>query len=77
MAELQRRGIHVEMDYEGKSLKSQLRRADKLRARFVLILGEDELARQLAPLRDMDASTQEEVALSALSTLLPERLARI
>jgi histidyl-tRNA synthetase len=76
MAELQRRGIHVEMDYEGKSLKSQLRRADKLRARFVLILGEDELARQLAPLRDMDASTQEEVALSALSTLLPERLAR-
>jgi histidyl-tRNA synthetase len=77
MAELQRRGIHVEMDYEGKSLKSQLRRADKLRARYVLILGEDELARQMAPLRNMDASTQEEVALSALSTLLPERLAPI
>jgi histidyl-tRNA synthetase len=76
MAELQRRGIHVEMDYEGKSLKSQLRRADKLRARFVLILGEDELKRQVAQLRDMDASTQEEVPLPALATLLPERLFR-
>jgi len=76
MAELQRRGIHVEMDYEGKSLKSQLRRADKLRARFVLILGEDELKRQVAQLRDMDASTQEEVPLPALATLLPARLLR-
>ena len=76
MAELQRRGIHVEMDYEGKSLKSQLRRADKLRARFVLILGEDELNRQVAQLRDMDASTQEEVPLPALATLLPARLLR-
>lgn len=74
MTQLQRQGLHVEMDYEGKSLKSQLRRADKLRARFVLILGEDELARQMVPLRDMDNSTQEEVALAALSTLLPGRL---
>jgi histidyl-tRNA synthetase len=76
MAELQRRGIHVEMDYEGKSLKSQLRRADKRRARFVLILGEDEMQRQMAQLRDMDAGTQEEVPLPALATLLPERLFR-
>ncbi|HXV22270.1 MAG TPA: histidine--tRNA ligase [Desulfuromonadales bacterium] len=76
MAELQRRGIHVEMDYEGKSLKSQLRRADKLRARFVLILGEDEMKSQVAQLRDMDAGTQEEIPLPALATLLPERLFR-
>jgi len=75
MAQLQRRGIHVEMDYEGKSLKSQLRRADKLKARFVLILGEDELERQVAQLRDMDASSQEEVPLPSLATFLPERLA--
>jgi len=77
MAQLQRLGLHVEMDYEGKSLKSQLRRADKLRARFVLILGEEELSRQSAPLRDMDTSSQEEVPLAALPTLLPERLAGI
>jgi len=74
MTKLQRQELHVEMDYEGKSLKSQLRRADKLHARYVLILGEDELARKMVPLRDMDNSTQEEIALAALSTLLPERL---
>jgi histidyl-tRNA synthetase len=74
-AELQRRGVHAELDYEGKSLKSQLRRADKLRARFVLILGEDELARGSAVLRDMDAGTQEEVALADLTERLAARLA--
>lgn len=75
MSGLQRQGRRVEMDYEGKSLKSQLRRADKLRARHVLILGEDEIARQVALLKDMDAGTQEEVLLAGLEELLLERLA--
>ncbi len=74
VATLQRRGVHVEFDYEGKSLKSQLRRADKLRARFVLILGEDELARGTAQLRDMDAGSQEEVPLTDLAERLAVRL---
>jgi histidyl-tRNA synthetase len=63
MTELQRHGAAVELDYEGKSLKSQMRRADKFRSRFTLILGEDELSRQLAPLKDMDGGTQTEVPL--------------
>jgi histidyl-tRNA synthetase len=75
MSGLQRQGRRAEMDYEGKSLKSQLRRADKLRARHVLILGEDEIARQVALLKDMDAGTQEEVPLAGLEGLLSERLA--
>ena len=32
------------MDHEGRGLKSQMKRADKLGARFVALLGEDELA---------------------------------
>ncbi len=63
LTNLQRQGVRAEMEYSGKSLKAQLRRADKLRARHVLILGEDELARGIAQLRCMDDSTQEEVAL--------------
>jgi histidyl-tRNA synthetase len=63
MTELQQGGAAVELDYEGKSLKSQMRRADKFRSRFTLILGEDELASQSAPLKDMDGGTQTEVAL--------------
>ncbi len=40
--DLRRRGFHVEIDHEGKSVKAQMRQADKLRARFVLIRGEKE-----------------------------------
>jgi histidyl-tRNA synthetase len=74
MSTLQRRGVAAEMDYERKSLKAQLRRADKLKARFVLILGEEELARGSAPLRDMADSTQEEILLTQLETTLATRL---
>lgn len=38
-------GIWVEVDYSGGSLKSQLRRADKLNASYVIIIGEDEILR--------------------------------
>lgn len=65
MTALQGKGAAVEFDYEGKSLKSQMRRADKFNSRFTLIIGEDELAKGSAPLKDMDGGTQSEVALDA------------
>jgi len=70
LTRLQRQGIYAEMEYAGKSLKAQLRRADKLGARGVLILGGDELARGVAQLRDMTAGTQEEVPLNDLDARL-------
>ena len=70
MTALQRRGIKAEADFEGKSLKAQMRRAGKLRARHVIILGGDELARGIAQVRDMDAGTQEEVPLADLQDRL-------
>jgi len=70
LTRLQRRGIPAEMEYTGKSLKAQLRRADRLKAKRVLILGEDELQRGVAQLRYMDASQQEEVGLDSLESLL-------
>ncbi len=63
MCALQQSGATVEIDYEGKSLKSQLRRSDKFNSRFSLIIGGDELARGTAVLKDMDRGTQEDVAL--------------
>ncbi len=70
MSGLQRQGISAEMDYEGKSLKAQMRRAAKLQARKVLILGAEELARGVGQLRDMDAGSQEEIPLVDLSRCL-------
>ena len=51
-------GLEAEMDYEGRSLKSQMRRADKSGARYVIILGEDEMTRREIQLRDMLTKTQ-------------------
>lgn len=69
MTELQRAGCAVEIDYEGKSLKSQMRRADKFKSRFTLIVGGDELDRGSAPLKEMDGGTQDEVALDCAAIL--------
>lgn len=46
-------GVRVEMDYEGKSLKSQMRRADKLKARYSVVIGENEVASGRASFKRM------------------------
>jgi histidyl-tRNA synthetase len=65
MNQLLQRGIRVEMDYEGKSLKSQMRRADKLGARFSVVIGESELASCRATFKRMADGEQFEAALTA------------
>jgi histidyl-tRNA synthetase len=67
--ELRRAGVAVEMGYSG-NLGKRLKRADKVRARFAVILGGDELAKGEATLRDLDSGEQEAVALGALSSRL-------
>ncbi len=66
MCDLQRHGVSVEIDYEGKSMKSQMRRADKLSCRFTLIIGETERAAGTAPLKEMATGRQVDVALDAV-----------
>jgi histidyl-tRNA synthetase len=63
---LRRAGITVEIEGEGRSLKSQMRRADKLGARFVFIVGETELKDGKGILRNMDNKEQFEVNLGRL-----------
>lgn len=63
MTLLQRQGARVEIDYEGKSLKSQMRRADKLNARYTLVLGEDELASGRGMLKTMATGVETETGL--------------
>jgi histidyl-tRNA synthetase len=54
-------GVRAEMDYSDKSLKSQMKRADRLGAPYVLILGDNELKEGLAVLRNM--ATKEQLQL--------------
>lgn len=69
---LRDRGVAAEMEYGNAGLKSQMRRADKLGARYVLILGQDEIQRNAAPLRDMIEKNQVEVPLATAVDFLTE-----
>ncbi|WP_207539992.1 histidine--tRNA ligase [Sabulicella rubraurantiaca] len=66
---LREAGIATEMGHKG-NLKRRMERANKAGARAAIILGETEVARGIAQLRDLDAGTQEEVALDGLATRL-------
>jgi histidyl-tRNA synthetase len=68
--QLRKAGVSAMTDHEGRGLKSQMKRADRLGARFVAILGEDEMAKARWTVRDMKASTQEEVGLDAAAEYL-------
>jgi len=59
--DLRKKGITCDTDYEGKSLKGAMRKADDSGARFVLILGEDELRKNTITLKDMSSGLQKEV----------------
>ncbi len=54
------------MDFAGKSLKSQMKRADRLAAGYVLIVGDDELKKGEAILRNMESKEQVTVPLDDL-----------
>jgi len=56
--EARRAGLRTQQELGGRSLKGQLKQADRLRARFVAILGED----GQASLKEMDSGEQRELA---------------
>ena len=59
-------GITAAMDYAGKSLKSQMKRADKLQSAYTLIIGDSEMDERRAVLRNMNTKNQETLSLESL-----------
>ncbi len=60
--------ISVQMSYEDKSLKAQLKQADRLKSRYVLIIGEKELEEEVAILKNMETSQQQSIPLEEVTT---------
>ncbi len=56
-------GLTANMDYAGRSMKAQMKQANKHHARYALILGEDEVANGTVQVKDMEKSEQKSVAL--------------
>jgi len=61
-------GMRVVMDFEGRSLKSQMKQAGKLGVPYVLILGENELVKGKAVLRNMATQEQQDILLQDEAT---------
>ena len=64
---LRREGLYVEFDLVGRSLKAQMKYANKLGADYTLILGDSEIESGRAMLRDMKNSEQTEIALATFT----------
>lgn len=71
---LRRQGIAVWMAFGERGIKSQLREADKREVRYTLILGEDELARSVAVIKDMGSGEQTAVPLTETVAWVQKRL---
>ncbi len=59
-------GLSAAIDYAGRSMKAQMKQANKLNAKYAVILGDDEIAEGAALIRSMADSSQENVAFDAV-----------
>ncbi len=60
--ELRESGLKVEMEHTDRSLKAQLRRANKLNARYAVIVGEDEVKKNVVLVKDLLEKRQFELS---------------
>jgi len=67
---LRAKGFKGEVSFEAKSLKSQLRIANKKRVKTCLILGEDEIAESAVQVKNMDTGVQQKVGFEDLEQAL-------
>jgi len=73
--ELRQSGLRVDLEHRSVGVKAQFKRADKLRARALVTIGDDELAQGTANLRPMDSREEEAVPMAELVTRIPALLA--
>lgn len=66
---LRSQGIKIDIDHMGKKLKGQMKHANKIKAKFTMILGDDELTRGIASLKTMETGEQQEVKLEVSELL--------
>jgi len=68
LRELRQAGIRTDRDYMGRSLKAQMKQADRLQVALVVLIGEEEMKKSFYTLRDMDTKAQYQIEQSMLVT---------
>ncbi|MFN3567983.1 MAG: histidine--tRNA ligase [Caldimicrobium sp.] len=72
VSSLRKEGFKIEAFFEERSLKAMLREADKIMAKYALILGEDELKEESILVKNLQVGSQERIALKELVLYLKE-----
>lgn len=73
-ARLRDQGIEVDFDGRGNSLKSMLRRANTINARYAIVLGKNEVQEGIVQLKDLKAHSQENVPTERLPAVIAQGL---
>ena len=74
---LRRKNISVECDYLNRSLKAQMREANRLNAKYVLFIGGDEYKKGTANLKSMESGKQELVQIDKLDEVLANQKSKV
>jgi histidyl-tRNA synthetase len=72
LGELRKAGLKAERDYLDRKLKAQMKTANRLNARYVAILGEEELANNQIQIKQMETGEQTSIAMDQLVSYLLE-----
>lgn len=68
--ELRGKGVSVETDYLDKSIKAQMKYANKIHAPFVVVLGADEIEKGIVKVKNMNDGSETETAISDITAVL-------
>lgn len=72
--DMRMKGIPVETDFLGRSLKAQMRDADRQEAAFVIVVGTQEIESGRAKLKNMKTGEQTEIPLNELAKNFPRQM---
>lgn len=72
--DLRGNGFKIDVDYESKSFKNNFKRADKLKSKFVIIIGEEEVKTKVLTVKNNKAKEEYKVSIDELVKFLNEKL---
>lgn len=67
---LRSNNVSCDKDHVGKSVKAQFKYSDKINSKYTIVLGDDEIEKDLATLKNMQTSEQTEIKLSEIADVL-------
>jgi histidyl-tRNA synthetase len=63
LRDLRNQGVKAEMDSLGRNIKGQFKYADRLRSKYTIVIGDNELDQNMVAIKNMETSEQKQVPL--------------